>query len=67
MEGIAVKYFPTSIDMVTMEKNVEPHSYINDKNEQYTCDSNAHMVHLLKHIFRIRKISIWYVNSMGRH
>ena len=48
MEGISVEYFPTSIDNGNNEENSEFHSYISDENEQYTYDSHAHTVHLLK-------------------
>ena len=64
MEGIAVEYFPTSIDNVNNKEKSEFHSYISDNHEQDACNSHAHMVHLLKNIFRIRKISAWYVNSV---
>ena len=46
MEGIAVEYFPTSIDTSNNVVKSEFHSYISDENEQYTRDSHAHMVHL---------------------
>ena len=66
MEGIAVEYFPTSVDNGNNEEKCELHSYISDDNEQDACDSYAHMVHLL--VFcKITKISVWYVRSMGRH
>ena len=66
MEVIAVEYFPTYIDTGKNEEKSELHSYISDDNEQYACDSHAHMVHIFKKN-RIRKISVCYVNSMGRH
>ena len=47
MEGIYVKYFPTSIDTGNNEEKYEFHSYISYDNEQDSCDSHAHMVHLL--------------------
>ena len=48
MESIAVEYFRTSVDIGNNEEKYEFHSYISDDSEQDTCDSNAHMVHLLK-------------------
>ena len=48
MEGIAVEYFPTSIDTGKNEEKYEFHSYISDDDEQDACDSHAHMVHLLQ-------------------
>ena len=66
MEDIAVEYFTTSVDIGNNEERYEFHSYISDDNEKYACDSHTHMVHLLKKD-RISKISVWYVNSMGRH
>ena len=48
MEGIAVEYFPTSVDIGNNEEKYEFHSYISDDNEQDTCDSHAHMDHLFK-------------------
>ena len=48
MEGIAVEYFSTSIDTGNNEEKYELHSYISDDNEQYVCDSHAHMVNLLE-------------------
>ena len=47
MEGIYVKYFPTSIDTGNNEEKYELHSYISYDNEQDSCDSHAHLVHLL--------------------
>ena len=47
MEGIAVEYCPTSVDIGNNEEKSEFHSYISDENEKYACDSHAHMVHLL--------------------
>ena len=65
MEGIAVEYFPTSIDTGKNEEKSEFHSYISDKNE------NMHVIHMLIWFIylkiRILKISVWYVNIMGRH
>ena len=66
MEVIAVEYFPTSIDTGNNGEKYEFHSYISDENAQDACDSNANMVHLLI-VFRIRKISVLYINSMGRY
>ena len=66
MEGIAVEYFTTSADNGKNEEKYEFNSYISDDNKQDACDSHAHMVHLLI-FFRIRKISVYYVNSIGRH
>ena len=48
MEGSAVEYFPTSVDIGNNEEKYEFHSYISDENEQDACDSHYHMVHLLK-------------------
>ena len=47
MEGIAVEYFPTSIDTGKNEEKYELHSYISDDNEKDACASHSHMVHLL--------------------
>ena len=44
-EGIAVEYFPTSVDNVNNEEKYELHSYIRDDNEKYACDSHAHMIY----------------------
>ena len=66
MEGIAVEYFPSSFDPGKNEEEYEFHSYISDVNEKYVCDSHAHMINLLI-LFRIRNISVWYVNNMGRN
>ena len=66
MEGIAVEYFPTSVDIGNNKERSGFCSYIIDDNKQDARDSHAHMVHILI-FFRIRKISVWYVNSMGRH
>ena len=65
MDGISIEYFTSSFDPGNNEEKSEFHSYISDNNEQDACDSYAHMFHLLKN--RIRNISIWYVNSLGRH
>ena len=48
MEGISVEYFPSSFDPGENEEKSEFHSYISDDNEQYSCDSHAHMVHLFQ-------------------
>ena len=66
MEGIAVEYFPTSVDIGNNGEQSEFHSYISDENEQDARDSHSHMVHLFI-FFRIRKISVCCVNSMRRH
>ena len=63
MEGIAVEYFPTYIDIGNNEEKSEFHSYISDENEQDAFDSQADKVHLFKKN-RIRKISVCYVNSI---
>ena len=47
MEGIAVEYFPTSLDIGNNGEKYEFHSYISDENEQDARDSHSHMVHLL--------------------
>ena len=47
MEGIAVEYFPASVDISNNEEKSELHSYISDENEEFACDSHAHMVHIL--------------------
>ena len=53
MEGIAIEYFPNSIDPGSNEKKYEFHSYISDNNEQDACDSHDHMFHLLKqHLYQ---------------
>ena len=46
IEGIAIEYFPNSIDPGVNKKS-EFHSYISDKNEQYACDSHAQTFHLV--------------------
>ena len=46
MEGIAVEYFPSSIDTGKNEEKYEYHSYISDDNETYACYSHAHMFYL---------------------
>ena len=51
MEGISVEYFPTYIGTGNNEEKSEFHSFISDNNEQYACDSHAHMLHPLKNIF----------------
>ena len=48
MEGIAVDYFPNTENLVNKETKYELHLYIIDENEQYSYDSNAHMVNLFK-------------------
>ena len=48
MEGIAVEYFQTSVDIDNNEERSEFHSYIIYDNKQDACDSHAHMVHILK-------------------
>ena len=66
MEGIAVEYFPTSVENGNNEEVSEFNSYKSDYNEQDAYNSHAHMVHLL--VFcKITKISVWYVNIMGRN
>ena len=65
MEGIAAEYSPNSVDNGNNEEKYEFHSYISDDNEQDACDSHAHMINRLI-IFRIRNISVWYINSMIR-
>ena len=47
MEGIAVEYFPNSIDP-GRNKKYEFNSYISGDNEQDACDSHARMFHLFK-------------------
>ena len=49
MEGIAVEYFPNSID-TGRNKISEFHSYISYDNEKDACDSHAGMFHLFKNI-----------------
>ena len=66
MEVIAVEYSPSSINTGCNEEKYEFHSYISDDKEQYACDSHAHMFHLM-FLFRIRNISVWYGESLGRH
>ena len=46
MEGIAVEYFSTSVNIGNKEEKYELHSYISDDNEQDECDLHAHMFHL---------------------
>ena len=43
MEGIAVEYFPNSVDTGKNEIKSEFHSYIIDDNEQDACDSHSRM------------------------
>ena len=47
MEGITVEYFSNLIDTDRNEKS-EFHLYISDENEEYTCNSHDHIVHILK-------------------
>ena len=54
------------IQLILVAIKTEFHSYISDDNEQYACDSNAHMFHLLK-IICVSNISVWYNNIMGRY
>ena len=51
MEGTAIEYFTNSIDPGINEREYEFHSYISDDNEQDSCDSHAHMFHLLNKLF----------------
>ena len=46
MEGIAVEYFPSSIDPINNEEKSEFHSYISNDNKQDACDSHVNMFHL---------------------
>ena len=48
MEGIAVEYFPISIDTGNNKEKSEFCLYISGNNEQDSCDSHYHMVHLMK-------------------
>ena len=48
MEGIAVGYFPTSVDTGNNEEKSELYPYISDYNKQDSFDSHDHMIHLLK-------------------
>ena len=48
MEGIAGEYFTDSVHPGRNETKPEFNSYISYENEQYACDSNAHIFHLLK-------------------
>ena len=45
MEVTAIEYFPSLFDPGNNEEKYEFHSYISDENEQYACDSHAHMFH----------------------
>ena len=45
MEGIAVEYFPNSIDTGSNEKS-EFHSYISDDCEWNACVLHSHMFHI---------------------
>ena len=38
MEGIAVEYYPTSVDIGNNEEKYEFHSYISNDNEQDACN-----------------------------
>ena len=51
MEGIAVEYFPNSIDHGINENKSKFHSYISDYNEQYAYDSHTHVFHILNKLF----------------
>ena len=44
MEGIAIEYFPISIDTHNNEEKSEFHSYISDYNEKDACDSHDHIL-----------------------
>ena len=57
MEGIAIESFPSSIDPGINKGRYEFHSYMSDDNEQDSCDSHAHMIHLLIFL-SIRDISV---------
>ena len=46
MGCIAVECFPASVDIGSYEGKSEFHSYKSDDNEQYACDSHAHMIHI---------------------
>ena len=48
MEGIAVDFFPNSIDPGSNEKKSEFHSHVSDDNDQYPCDSHAYIFHTFK-------------------
>ena len=52
MEGIAVEYFPNSIDP-GRNKKYEFHSYISGDNEQDACYSHNHMVRLLTKLIEL--------------
>ena len=41
MEGIAVEYFPNSVDLGINGTKPEFHLYISNNNEQDACDSHA--------------------------
>ena len=41
-------YLPLTIDPGNNKEKSEFHSYITDNNEQYACDSHAHMFHIFK-------------------
>ena len=57
MEGFSVKYFPNSVDPNINERRSEVSSYERNNNEQYACDSYAHMFNLYKNIL-ISNISV---------
>ena len=48
MEVNAVDYFPNMVDLGSKETKSELYAYISDDNEQYACDSHAHIVYLFK-------------------
>ena len=48
IEGIAVDYFPNSVDSDSNDKKSDIHSYLSGDNEQYACDLYSHMFYLLK-------------------
>ena len=54
MEGIAVEYFPNSIDPGINENKYEFHSCISDYKEQDAYDSHNHVFHILNKFFYLR-------------
>ena len=66
MEGIAAEYYPNIDNLGSQEEKYEFNSYTSGDNKQDTCDSYAHMVHLLKN-HRIRSLRFWNVQCMGGH
>ena len=66
MKGIPSEHSPSSFDPCNNKEKSELHSHISDYNEQYECDLHAQMF-LLLIFFRKINISVWYVNSTGRH